>query len=85
MTLLPRAAWPRMCASSVLRRVCLLAIFVSQLISLGHVANAQAPPPSLGSLAAGTGHSLAATPAGQVWSWGDNNLGQLGTGDRIAR
>ena len=36
-------------------------------------------------LAGGQVHSLAVTQDGQVWSWGANNAGQLGTGDDTAR
>jgi alpha-tubulin suppressor-like RCC1 family protein len=36
-------------------------------------------------IAAGARHSLARDEQGMVWSWGDNNNGQLGTGDRNAR
>ena len=39
------------------------------------------PPSSPVPIAAGATHSMAVTPSGQVWTWGDNHLGQLGTGD----
>jgi alpha-tubulin suppressor-like RCC1 family protein len=36
-------------------------------------------------VAAGGGHSLAVTQDGQLWAWGDNTYGQLGTGDQTVR
>jgi alpha-tubulin suppressor-like RCC1 family protein len=33
-------------------------------------------------LAAGASHSCAQTPEGELYCWGDNRYGQLGTGDR---
>ena len=35
-------------------------------------------------IAAGATHSMAVTPSGQVWTWGDNRVGQLGTGDTVS-
>jgi alpha-tubulin suppressor-like RCC1 family protein len=37
------------------------------------------------SIAAGFRHSLARDQSGAVWAWGDNEFGQLGTGDRAPR
>jgi alpha-tubulin suppressor-like RCC1 family protein len=36
-------------------------------------------------IAAGGTFSLALDTAGVVWAWGNNGVGQLGTGDRISR
>jgi hypothetical protein len=37
------------------------------------------------SASGGATHSLAITPSGEVWAWGANALGQLGTGDQAGR
>src|ERR1035437_1828044 len=36
-------------------------------------------------IAAGNAHSLALTSDGQVWAWGANYFGELGTGDLVNR
>jgi alpha-tubulin suppressor-like RCC1 family protein len=36
-------------------------------------------------LATGANHTCAQTPEGELWCWGDNRYGQLGTGDRTNR
>jgi len=41
--------------------------------------------PKIKAFAAGDGHVLALTEDGQVWSWGANDAGQLGTGDTKTR
>jgi alpha-tubulin suppressor-like RCC1 family protein len=54
---------------------------------LGYLTN-QASPVEIGEFqtaAAGLNHSLGIDSAGQVWAWGRNNKGQLGTGDLINR
>lgn len=51
----------------------------------GHALGARAtiaqPSSSPVLIAAGASHSIAVTSSGQVWTWGDNRVGQLGTGD----
>jgi alpha-tubulin suppressor-like RCC1 family protein len=41
-------------------------------------------PTGVTSLAAGDGHGLGLTSAGECWAWGKNNLGQVGNGSTIA-
>lgn len=41
--------------------------------------------PVITSVAAGNQHSLALDNSGNVWAWGANNCGQLGTGDKTER
>ena len=64
---------------------CLHVIVTLALCSFGsHALVARSsiqPPSSPVPIAAGATHSIAVTSAGQVWTWGDNHLGQLGTGD----
>jgi alpha-tubulin suppressor-like RCC1 family protein len=55
-------------------------------IGIGTTALAQSTPvqvqqlTSVADVSAGLYFSLAVTPDGQVWAWGDNSAGQLGTG-----
>jgi len=60
-------------------------------LGLGHNL-AQAVParvtaslPAIQAITAGAAHSVALDLNGQLWSWGDNSLGQLGDGSRVSR
>ncbi len=51
--------------------------------SCSHVPVAVAGGHSFSQIAAGQGHICGLTPAGEVYCWGANELGELGTGDTV--
>jgi alpha-tubulin suppressor-like RCC1 family protein len=53
---------------------------VASVLAAASVATGEA-----GTVAAGAAHTVLVTPAGQVWTWGQNSSGQLGDGTTTPR
>ena len=66
-----------------------LAMSANELLLPAPAEGAAAPPPPFGDerlvMVAGTKTTACVTDSGAVWTWGRNNLGQLGLGDTVRR
>jgi RHS repeat-associated protein len=75
--------WSAAIASSLALFGVLIAADAARLAA--RASDSPAAPAVTSALAAGGAHSLAITATGEAWAWGDNHLGQLGTGDFTSR